>query len=216
MNKTNWIKILATSCFVLWLVALSLVNLSNKKDAPKLTTVEARWEKLATSQKKLEDATQSLNASNLDSARELVSVYAQQNLFSKAEFLAEKILQVSGDDSLTDLRMLAAIERQKGDYKKCLQTLEAITKLDESTALSNKLNATTWRQDQINLGTVYYLNGLSMEKTDDRKTNFRRAKECFQSAEKGMVSGANQSAEFLSLRETSKLNERELAKFEQN
>jgi len=205
MNKSNWIKILASACFVVYLVALSLVNLLDKRTPAKLMTVETRWSNLAAEQTKLEAQTKSLSATNLDSARTLVSVYAQQNLFSRAESLAEKILHLAGDDSLSDLETLATIERQKGDYKKCLQSLETIAKLDQSDDSKSAKN-------QINLGMVHYLNGLSMGKAEDRKFSFQKAKECFDNAEKHISTDSKKSAALIALKEYQVLNDRELKK----
>lgn len=209
MNKSNWIRILATACLVVWLVAMSLANLLDKRTPNKLMTIETRWSNLSAEQTKLEAATKTLNQENLESARKLVSIYQQQNLFSRAELLAEKILQLAGDNSLSDLETLAAVQRQNGDYKKCLETLESIAKLDQTD--SSKLV-----KDQINLGTVHYLNGLSLEKTEDRKSSFQKAKNCFGTAEKLIQTGSKKNADLIALNENKILNDRELNKIEKN
>lgn len=209
MNNSNWIKILATACLVAWLVALSLANLLDRRTPAKLMTVETRWSNLNAEQTRLEAATKTLSEANLEPARKLVSIYEQQNLFSQAQALAEKILKLAGDESLSDLENLAAVERQNGDYKKCLQTLEKIAKLDQSD--SSKL-----ARDQINLGTVHYLNGLSMEKTEERKLSFQKARECFAAAEKRIPTDSKKMADLIALKENQVLNDRELKKLEQN
>lgn len=208
MNNSNWIKILATACLVAWLVALSLANLLDRRTPAKLMTVETRWSNLNAEQTRLEAATKTLSEANLEPARKLVSIYEQQNLFSQAQALAEKILKLAGDESLSDLENLAAVERQNGDYKKCLQTLEKIAKLDQSD--SSKL-----ARDQINLGTVHYLNGLSMEKTEERKLSFQKARECFAAAEKRIPTDSKKMADLIALKENQVLNDRELKKLEQ-
>ncbi len=207
MNKSNWIKILATACLILWLVALSLANLLDKRTPAKLMSVETRWSNLNAEQTKLEAATKTLSQANLESARKLVSIYEQQNLFSQAESLAEKILQLAGDDSLSDLENLATVERQKGDYKKCLQVLEKIAKLNQS-------DSPKAARDQINLGTVHYLNGLSMEKTEERKLSFQKAKDCFDTAEKLIPTDSKKLADLMALKENQILNDRELKKWQ--
>jgi hypothetical protein len=205
MNKWNWIKILASACFVVWLVALSLVNLLDKRTPAKLMTIETRWSNLAAEQKELETSTKMVSETTLEPARKLVSVYSQQNLFERAESLAEKILHVAGDQSLSDLETLATVERQKGDYKKCLQTLETIAKLERSDQVKSARN-------QINLGTVHYLNGLSMENIEDRKLSFQKARDCFADAEKRFASSSKRSADLIALKENQALNDRELKK----
>ena len=209
MNNSNWIKILATACLVAWLVALSLANLLDRRTPAKLMTVETRWSNLNAEQTRLEAATKTLSEANLEPARKLVSIYEQQNLFSQAQALAEKILKLAGDESLSDLENLAAVERQKGDYKKCLQTLEKIAKLDRSDSSKSA-------RDQINLGTVHYLNGLSMEKTEERKLSFQKARECFAAAEKRIPTDSKKMADLIALKENQVLNDRELKKLEQN
>ncbi len=209
MNKWKWIKILASACFVVWLVALSLVNLLDKRAPAKLMTVETRWSNLAAEQKKLETSTKTLSATNLEPARKLVSVYTQQNLFEQAESLAEKILHVAGDDSLSDLETLATVERQRGDYKKCLQTLETIAKLEQSDQSKSARN-------QINLGTVHYLDGLSMEKTAERKLSFQKARDCFADAEKRLAPSTKKTADLIALKENQTLNDRELKKLNED
>lgn len=206
MNKSNWIKILATACLILWLVALSLANLLDKRTPAKLMSVETRWSNLNAEQTRLEAATKTLSQANLEPARKLVSIYEQQNLFSQAESLAEKILQLAGDDSLSDLENLATVERQKGDYKKCLQVLERIAKLNQS-------DSPKAARDQINLGTVHYLNGLSMEKTEERKLSFQKAKDCFATAEKLIPTDSKKLADLIALKENQILNDRELKKW---
>ncbi len=205
MNKSNWIKILATACLVVWLVALSLANLLDKRTPAKLMTVETRWSNLNAEQTKLEAETKTLSQTNLEAARKLVSIYEQQNLFSRAQSLAEKILQLTGDDSLTDLESLATAERQNGAFEKCLETLEKIAKLEHSDSQKAA-------RDQINLGTVHYLNGLSLEKTEERKLSFQKAKDCFATAERLIPTDSKKMADLIALKENQVLNDRELKK----
>ncbi|MBS1955960.1 MAG: hypothetical protein JST89_17375 [Cyanobacteria bacterium SZAS-4] len=209
MNKSNWIKILAIACLVVWLVALSLANLLDKRTPAKLMSVETRWSNLNAEQTRLETATKTLSKANLESARKLISIYEQQNLFSRAQSLAEKILQLAGDDSLSDLENLATVERQNGDYKKCLLTLEQIAKLDQSDSPKSA-------RDQINLGTVHYLNGLSMETVEERKLSFQKARDCFTAAERLIPTDSRKMADLIALKENRVLNDRELKKLEQN
>ncbi len=205
MTKPNWIKILAISCLIAWFLAISLVNLLNKKTPPKLMTADTRWSKLAAEQAKLESQTSTVTEQNIDSARQLVSNYSQQNQFEKAEALAEKVSNLSGNNSLNDLETLAAVERQKGDYKKSIHFLETIAALDQHDVSRSA-------RDQINLGTMHYLSGLSLENVGQRKSSFLKAEECFTSAEKQLPSGSEKTAQYIALRQNRALNERELRK----
>ena len=205
MIKPKWIKILAISCLVAWFLVISLVNLLDKRTPTKLITADSRWSKLSVERVKLESLITTVNEHNLDSARQLVSVYSQQNQFDQAESLAEKILPVAGNKSLKDLETLAAVERQKGDYKKSIQLLETIAVLDQDD-ISRRAS------DQINLGTMHYLNGLSLENPAERKSSFAKADQCYSIAESKLSSSSGNTALVMALKQNKALNDRELKK----
>ena len=186
-------------------MAISLVNLLNKQKPSKLMTADDRWSKLSAQQAMLESQTGTVSENNLDSARQLVSIYSQRNLFEKAEALAERVSNLTGNKSLIDLETLAAVERQKGDYQKSIHTLETIAMLDEH-------DGSRTARDQINLGTMHYLNGLSLENLADRKSSFLKARDCFLNAEKQLPSGFEKTAQFIALKQNKALNDRELKK----
>lgn len=212
MTKFTWIKILVLCCLGAYMVALSLVNILDKSSPSNTISAQSRWSNLDSEQKKLETEVAPLNEKNVDAARRLVAIYAQRNSFDQAEALAEKIAHLPIEHSSSDLETLATVERQKGDYRKCLNLLEIIAKIDEGDVKKTA-------KDQINIGTIYYLTGLSSKDDLERRKNFLKAKDFFEKARTSLRKTDDEtknSSELKALEENENLNTRELRALGEN